>query len=500
MKLTRFRSLRWRLLGSYLFLTLLAVILAGVLALTLVRQQAQRQEQEYLTAHARTAAAEALPLLRPSPQTEALSELAQATALLNDVTVRFFDAAGNLLAQAEAPGPLQRSSVVVSEAPEGEAGTGSEYLFRVFPATPSTVTGTSPISGALPFPDTLSVIEPPRSESVVRLPIGAPSLPVGFVEVTGAEDLVGPAVARTREAFVWAGLIATAVALIVGVLVSFQLTAPLQALTASAGQIRDGDLTVRAPTYGDDEVGELAVAFNEMASQLETNSAELALERDTLRRFMSNASHELRTPITALRAFNELLREGASDYPEVRAEFLAESAEQIERMVCITEHLLDLTRLDAGVAALDVEQCVVAELLDEAVNPFTLRAEEQRVKLAVEQPPPDLEVRCDRARLVLALNRLLDNALKFTGEGGQIRVGASRHNGELRLWVRDTGEGIRPEALPHVFERFYRGDRRRPGSGLGLALVKSVVEAHGGRVAVKSTPGRGSQFVIVLPS
>jgi len=290
----------------------------------------------------------------------------------------------------------------------------------------------------------------------------------------------------------------------IGLAVSHGVSAPVRQLTAAADRMSGGDLSARAPVHGRDEIGQLAGQFNQMAGRLEASFAELASERDALRRFVADASHELRTPITALKSFNDLLQGAAADDPDARAEFLAESQVQIERLEWITRNLLDLSRLDAGLAALDLAEHDARDLIRATVHTFRAAAGEKGVDLALQLPTWALILCCDRARIELALSNLVENAIKFTPAGGRVEVGADADPDAVRLWVRDTGIGIDPEDLPHVFERFYRGrsaGRHAPteGSGLGLAIVQSVVQAHGGRVSVESTPGVGSTFVMELP-
>jgi signal transduction histidine kinase len=288
-------------------------------------------------------------------------------------------------------------------------------------------------------------------------------------------------------------------AAIVGLLVSHGLTAPLRSLTAAAGRMSD-DLSTRAPVQGKDEIGQLARQLNLMAERLEASFADLGAERDALRRFIADASHELRTPITALKNFNELLQDAAADDPLARAEFLTESGVQLERLEWITHNLLDLSRLDAGLVTLNMDHHDAGRLVESAGAAFKVLARDRGIDLSIKLPDSPLALHCDRARIELALCNLLDNALKFTRAGGRVEAGVEDGGEVVRLWVQDSGPGIDPADQPHIFERFYQGrDSGGAGNGLGLAIVQSVVQAHGGRVWVESEPGTGSRFVVELP-
>jgi signal transduction histidine kinase len=260
-----------------------------------------------------------------------------------------------------------------------------------------------------------------------------------------------------------------------------------------------GDLTARAPVVGRDELASLAHQFNQMADALHRSFVELAAERDTLRRFVADASHELRTPITALRTFNELLQGPAQEDDSARQEFLAESHAQIARLEWITRNLLDLSRWDGGMATLVKSDVEVGELVTAAVVPFRTLAQERKIDLCVVTPKTPLIATVDGPRLGMAVANLLDNALKFTPEGGKVEVGARQDAQGLKIWVMDTGMGIAGEELPHIFARFYRSPRAtQMGSGLGLAIVERIVCAHDATIDVESEEGAGSRFTLCL--
>jgi signal transduction histidine kinase len=340
----------------------------------------------------------------------------------------------------------------------------------------------------------------PRSEQVITLPIGEADSPLGYVELSSGPDVGAEALATTRRAFLLAAGGAMILAVVVGLLVSQGLSAPLRSLAAAAGCM-SGDLSTRAPVRGRDEIGQLAQQLNQMAERLEASFAALNADRDALRRFIADASHELRTPITALKNFVELLQGAAADDPPARQEFLAESASQIDRLEWITRNLLDLSRLDAGLTELDFGDHEAGELAESASAAFKTLAQEKEITVTVNVPAAPVFVCCDRGRVELALSNLVSNALKFTPRGGRVEVGAAEAGDSVRFWVLDDGPGIPLADQPRVFERFYRGQgSRAEGSGLGLAIVHSVAQAHDGRVWVESEPGVGSRFVFELPA
>lgn len=539
----RFQSIRWRLVLSYVMLTVLTVFLVGILSLTLLQQYIRLQTRERLAENGRAIAQQAYSLMQPFPRLDRLQELAQSMSFLGNMRVRILDARFNVVIDSGMSGESTSVMWVQDVSPGGEEAvflvplfpwkqrepiTGQDGPQQDVPRLPGVVIRVDegpwgrnvmfePVSPDEPFSPSEPIINPfqPSSDErratvqtaaqvsvpAVHLPIGDPASPLGFVQVDSLSAAGEQVMATMQRTLLLAGLVATVIAVIAGLLVSRSLTAPIQALAESATRMSSGDLSARAPeNAGTGEIGQLARQFNTMAGRLQSSFAALSAERDALRRFIADASHELRTPITALGNFVELLQGPAAEDSAAREEFLTESQAQVRRMEWITANLLDLSRLDAGLVHLDCQTHDLGELLHASAAPFLVRAREQDIRLEVQPPDQPVTVHGDRARIEMAIGNLLDNALKFTPPGGWVTLRGEAIEGEtsVRIQVQDSGPGIAAEDLPHVFERFYRGRTSQHGSGLGLAIVQSIAQAHSGQVLVESQPGEGSTFSLVI--
>ncbi|MFA5139396.1 MAG: ATP-binding protein [Elusimicrobiota bacterium] len=219
--------------------------------------------------------------------------------------------------------------------------------------------------------------------------------------------------------------------------------------------------------------------------------------------FVANVSHELRTPLASIKAYAETLRSGALDDAEHRMEFVLEIERHADRMTRLVDDLLELSAIESGRRLPALEPVSLMRLASEVVSGVKPLAERKRIALRLD-PFGDLpDVQADRGQLKQVLTNLLDNAIKFTPEGGSVRVSAQASQDGVAVSVRDTGPGIPTEHLQRIFERFYRVDKARSrelgGTGLGLAIVKHIVEAHGGSAGVESEPGKGSRFFFILP-
>jgi heavy metal sensor kinase len=271
--------------------------------------------------------------------------------------------------------------------------------------------------------------------------------------------------------------------------------APVDQIALKAAIITQHNLGERLPVpRTGDELERLSASLNHMIARLED-----AFQNS--KRFVADASHELRTPLTVLRGeLEDLVRdEGFAPPQRVR---LGSLLEEVERLSKIVERLFALSRLDAGEAQAEWVPLDLGDLTATTVDQMTLLADEKKITINCETEP-GVQVAGDRARLKQVVVNLLDNALKYTPDGGAVRLTVRACNGQALLEVADTGVGIPPEATPRVFERFFRVDQTRShqtdGAGLGLAIVKSICSAHGGEVTVESALGRGSRFRVLLP-
>ncbi|MFO7533744.1 MAG: HAMP domain-containing sensor histidine kinase [Candidatus Limnocylindrales bacterium] len=308
-----------------------------------------------------------------------------------------------------------------------------------------------------------------------------------------------------NEVLLNAALVALVVALITALLLSQWLARPLRRLTKTSRLLAEGHLDARVdvPANSPPEVQELAGAFNDMAERLQESVAIISKDRDRSREFVADVSHELRTPIAALRTFNELLLEGAAEEPDTREEFLRGSRQQLERLDWLAANLLELSKLDSGLVALQLRNEDLRTVAEDAVDHAEPMAERKGVELRTHLPAEPVIQPHDPPRLGQVLGNLIGNAIKFTPSGGHVDVSVLATGDSARFVVTDDGVGIDPSELEHVFDRFYRGTRRPEeragGSGLGLAIARSIVDMHHGRVAISSTPDVGTEVVVTLP-
>jgi two-component system sensor histidine kinase BaeS len=287
--------------------------------------------------------------------------------------------------------------------------------------------------------------------------------------------------------------IAALIALILGVLLARTLTQPVRELTAATQAMARGALGQRVSADSHDEIGDLARSFNQM-------SADLARASQLRKQMTADLAHDLRTPLSILRGYTEGLQDGRLQGSATLYTIMHGEVQHLQRLV---EDLRVLSLADAGELPLNRRSVDPAALLERTGLAYIVQAEQHGVALRVEAPPALPSILVDTDRMTQVLNNLVSNALRYTIQG-EICLSASADEQYVRLQVRDTGGGIAAEDLPYIFDRFYRADKSRQrddsvASGLGLAITKAIVEAHGGTVVVESAPGSGTTFTIVLP-
>jgi signal transduction histidine kinase len=342
--------------------------------------------------------------------------------------------------------------------------------------------------GELYAPDSSGrlLLLPGQAGAIGTLYITLESSDIGFTSLQILFNAIG-------RFFIWGGLIAVAIALVITFFLSRRILAPVRALTSAARQLGRGDFSQRVQVKDRSELGELADTFNSMASDLE--------QAEQLQRNMvADVAHELRTPLSNLRGYLEAVRDGVikPDADTIRS--LDEEAALLSRLV---DDLQELSLAEAGELKLVCQAEDIGELIKQTVAGLQVQATTKGLSVSVDLPDTLPAVNIDSHRISQVLRNLLENALAHTAEGGTISVTARQQERWVEVSVIDTGEGIPAEDLPNIFERFYRVDKSRAratgGSGLGLTIARRLVEAHGGTITAESELGKGSRFSFTVP-
>ncbi len=453
-----FSSLRSRLWLSYAALIAAAlIVVAVVLLLYLIRNPAlTRQTMDRLRA--------ASSIIQSRPQqilASQDSELLQRITQTFNVRVLVYDPDQNLLLDTDPTQPalqyVQRP-LLNRLLPELRARNGKAWLFT---------------AASLPNGNTLLVAAPrPRTP---------------FLNIF-TDELLMP--------LLQGALIALALSLILAFVVARWVADPLQNIIAAARGFPATEIHT-VPVRGPREVQELTSAFNEMIGRVQSSQKS---QRD----FVANVSHELKTPLTSIQGFSQAIMDGTADSPEARRQAAEVIYNESSRMHRLVLDLLDLARLDAGTADLKMAPLDARALLNGVVEKFSIQAQKSGVTLQVQTQPNLPALLADGDHIAQVFTNLVDNALKFTPRGGSVILRAAQVGAEMEFEVQDTGRGVPEEALAHIFDRFYQADLSRPrgekqGAGLGLAIVHEIVQAHGGRISVRSQPGEGTSFLLFLP-
>lgn len=310
--------------------------------------------------------------------------------------------------------------------------------------------------------------------------------------------LAAQAEASRLEARTWTGVImalgaAVGLALLATGLIAVRLTRSLGALSAATAEVAAGSFREPVRVQGRDEVADLARSFNTMAERLR----ELDKLKET---FMASVSHELRSPLTSMREAAHLLRDEVPGGLNPKQARLVEIVEQgAERLLRLVNQVLDFSRLRSGMLPIQRLPVFLDQTVRQAMDELRPQAQEAGLSLALERVGERFEYLGDEDRLIQVVVNLVSNAIRFTPRGGRVMVRLIDAGAEVEILVEDTGVGIAPVALPRIFGWYEQAHRERGGTGLGLPIVKGLVEAHGGRVTVESQEGKGSRFTVLLP-
>jgi signal transduction histidine kinase len=296
---------------------------------------------------------------------------------------------------------------------------------------------------------------------------------------------------------------ATGIAMLLGYFLSSGVTRRIQSLRDAAHRLAESDLTVRAPLEGRDEIAALSASFNQMVERLQEADRQQR-KIDILRRdLVAWASHDLQTPLTAIRVQIEALADGIVEDPVTAQRYLRTVQRQVNELSLLIDDLFQVAQLDAGGLIVQPADCSLSDLISDTLESLSALARERGVALSGSVSPDIDPALLDAPRIGRVLTNLIGNALRHTPAGGSVTLTAHRDSGRILIDVVDTGEGISQEDLPHIFERFYRGEKSRNrgtgGAGLGLAIAQGIIRAHGGDISAESQPGVGTSFHVSLP-
>ena len=463
-----FRSIRGRLLAAYLVVILLALSFLGV---HLTRDSEARylaQVEASLLAQARLIAVHVRDAVAARDRTRTQAEFL-GTQYPGNPSIVIVDLAEDVLVDYSADPTLRVERPVrrkeLSLALQGHEASGSARL-----------NGVPVVYGVVPV----------RQKGAV---VGAVYVALPLLDL--AEQL------RHIRSFVgWTLLVTLLWAALVSLLLAHRIAAPIREMRAATARMAAGELHRRVSIRTADELGDLARSLNYMASELE--------RLDAMRReFVADASHELRTPVANLAVAVEALRGSAQAGEPTAAPLLDAIEREVERLRILVENLLDLSAVESGRVQLRMAPTDIADLARETVESFRTRATQGGIALEYNGPAPGLAARADPDRMKQVLGNLIDNALKFTAPGGRVTLSATEHRGRVTFTVDDTGPGIPPEDIPHIFDRFFKADRSRSGhrgAGLGLAIARRLMTAQGGDIRAENRVEGGARFVVTLPA
>ena len=463
-------SLRTRLIISYALVVVVCLGIIAVAVTVLVQSYRDRFTMAHLDDVARPIAVQVRTLVRTEVSIDDVWSRLEEQAEKNNVYILLLDNEGGIVRQAS-PQPDEKQArldlppgqlslrTLQTEQGKFDTSSGETYIYAAYP-----------LGRLFDSQNTLSL-----RTLVLAVPRGQP--------VAILLSLVRP--------FLYAGLIALAVSIIIALLLARSIYRPVQKVTQAAEKIAQGQYGQEIEVIGPKEVRGLATSFNKMSRQVKQ-----AQER--LRHFVADVSHQLKSPLTSIQGFAQAITDGTASDKNTRMKSARIIQDESKKMMRQVDELLELSRMQSGQLSLVKEPVDIEELLKQCREIFTLRAEEKDLRFSLDVPLLP-RISGDFDRLEQVFNNLLDNAIKNSPTGGEIQIITRKTTDTVEISVIDSGPGIPPEQIPYVFERFYQAMGVRTGVGLGLAIAREIVLAHGGDIHVTSSPGEKTEFIIQLP-
>ena len=460
-------SLRTRLILSYVLIIVICLGIAGVSLSVVLQNYRDRVAMTQLDAMTRPIYVQVRDLLRGQTTLLDVWTSVQQQAQDNNAYILFIDDRGNLLRQAS-PIPSAQTLSAADGFPHGI----SQPAHGIF----TTSTGQKFIYSAYPLGKAMDTLLPRTQTLVLCQPRGT----------------VATILAGIINPFIWAGVIALLASLILAIFMARSVYRPIQTLSKAAGYIAQGKYDEPVPVKGTGEIQGLAVSFNEMAARVKES-------QQHLRHFVADVSHQLKSPLTSIQGFAQAMLDGTASDEATRQKATRIIVDESKRMIKQVNELLELSRMQAGQVKMSRETVDVRELLLRCQEIFALRLEEKKISVQNQIGPLPV-ITGDADRLEDVFSNLLDNAIKNTPLQGEIGIASRSLEGKaVEVTISDSGPGIPPEQIPHVFERFQQSAGMRSGFGLGLAIAREIVLAHRGDIKVSSSPGEGATFTVTLP-
>ena len=458
-------SLRTRLVLSYVLIVVLCLGVAAVsvsLLLQKYRDQVNLTRLDDITRPIFVSIR--AQVLRGQASPEDIWSNIQEQAVKNGVYILFIDAKGNLVRQAPPQEGLPNLTV-----PGGFPHGSNLQTKGVF----TTATGAKFVYSAYPLGRALEPVITPFQTVILCQP----------------RSSILAILAGLTMPFIWAGVIALSVSLLLAFLVARSVYRPIRALSAAAENISRGDFETQVPISGPAEIRSLATSFNNMTKKVRQSQTQM-------RHFVADVSHQLKSPLTSIQGFAQAMLDGTANDPQTRERATQIIAEESRRMIRQVNELLELSRMQAGQMKMVKEPVEIQEVLNRCHEIFIPRLEEKSIRL-VKSFQAVGSVTGDADKLEDVFCNLLDNAIKNAPVQGEVELLVRRgKENSLEVTVADNGPGIPPEQLPYVFERFQQNAGLRGGFGLGLAIAREIVLAHSGEIEVESTPGEGARFTV----